>query len=104
MPQAEIWERAGTLAAIERLLSEAREGRGRSLFIVGEAGIGKTTMVDRAQASGRGQFQISIGRGDAAESSLPFGVIDQALRGLGFRSPTDLKSTRRSPPTARGGR
>ncbi|HEY4870718.1 MAG TPA: AAA family ATPase [Candidatus Dormibacteraeota bacterium] len=104
MPQAQIWERDATLGAIERLLSEAREGRGRSLFIVGEAGLGKTTMVERASAAGRDQFRISIGRGDAAESSLPFGVIDQALRGLGFRSPTDLKSTRRSPPQARAAR
>src|SRR6202165_1525645 len=104
MPQAQIWERDATLGAIEHLLSEAREGHGRSLFIVGEAGLGKTTMLERASAAGRDQFRISIGRGDAAESSLPFGVIDQALRGLGFRSPTDLKSTRRSPPQARAAR
>jgi DNA-binding CsgD family transcriptional regulator len=104
MPQAQIWERDATLGAIERLLSEAHEGRGRSLFIVGEAGLGKTTMVERASAAGRDQFRISIGRGDAAESSLPFGVIDQALRGLGFRSPIDAKATRRSPPQARAAR
>ena len=104
MPQAQIWERDGTLEAIDRLLSETREGRGRSLFIVGEAGLGKTTMVDRAQAGGRGQFQISIGRGDAAESSLPFGIIDQALRGLGFRSLDDTKSVRRSALQARAAR
>src|SRR5260370_26159186 len=95
--QAKIWEGDGTLGAIDRLLSEAREGRGRSLFIVGEAGLGKTTMVERASAAGRDQFRISIGRGDAAESSLPFGVIDQALRGLGFPHPDDTKSTKRSP-------
>jgi len=104
MPQAQIWERDGTLRAIESLLSEAREGRGRSLFIVGEAGLGKTTMVERASAVGRDQFRTSIGRGDAAESSLPFGVIDQALRGLGFRSPTHSKTTRQSPPQARSAR
>ena len=48
MPQAPIWERDGTLGAIERLLSAAQEGRWRSLFIVAEAGLGKTTMVERA--------------------------------------------------------
>src|SRR6202521_3769710 len=104
MPQAQIWERDATLGAIEHLLSEAREGHGRSLFIVGEAGPGKTTMLERASAAGRDQFRISIGRGDAAESSLPFGVIDQALRGLGFRSPTHSKTTRQSPPQARSAR
>lgn len=101
MPQAQIWERDATLGAIEHLLSEAREGHGRSLFIVGEAGLGKTTMLERASAAGRDQFRISIGRGDAAESSLPFGVIDQALRRLGFKGPIDGKTTRRSPPQAR---
>ena len=104
MPQAQIWERDATLGAIEHLLSEARQGHGRSLFIVGEAGLGKTTMLERAAAAGRDRFRISIGRGDAAESSLPFGVIDQALRGLGFKSPIDARSTRRSPPQARAAR
>jgi DNA-binding CsgD family transcriptional regulator len=104
MPQAQIWERDGTLRAIERLLSEARQGQGRSLFIVGEVGLGKTTMIDRAQTVARGQFQISIGRGDAAESSLPFGIIDQALRGLGFRNPDDTNSARRSALQARAAR
>src|SRR5260370_24312410 len=98
MPQAQIWERDGTLGAIERLLSEAREGRGRSLFIVGGAGLGKTTMVERASAAGRDRFRISMGRGDAAESSPPFGVIDQALRRPGFPTPTAATPPPPSPP------
>src|SRR2546430_16428422 len=97
MPQAPIWERDGTLGAIERLLSGAREGRGRSLFIVAEAGLGKTTMVERAQQSAAGDFRISIGRGDAAESNLPFGIIEQALRGLGFRRRAVRKRIRERP-------
>ncbi len=104
MPQAPIWERDGTLGAIERLLSAAQEGRGRSLFIVGEAGLGKTTMIDRAQQGVAGSFRIGIGRGDAAESSLPFGIIDQALRGLGFRRPSDAKAPRQTPLQARATR
>ncbi|HEV3096857.1 MAG TPA: ATP-binding protein, partial [Candidatus Dormibacteraeota bacterium] len=101
MPPAHIWERDATVGTIERLLGEARQGFGRSLFIVGEAGLGKTTMLERAFAAGRGQFQISAGRGDAAESTLPFGIIDQALRGLGFRGPNDSRSGRPSPLQAR---
>src|SRR6266480_4382083 len=104
MPQAPIWERDGTLGAIERLLSAAQEGRGRSLFIVGEAGLGKTTMIDRAQQGVAGSFRIGIGRGDASESSLPFGIIDQALRGLGFRRPSDAKALRQTPLQARATR
>jgi DNA-binding CsgD family transcriptional regulator len=104
MPPASIWERDGTLGAIERLLFGAREGRGRSLFIVGEAGLGKTTMIERAQAAATGDFRISIGRGDAAESNLPFGIIDQALRGLGFRRRSEGKAVRQAPLQARATR
>ena len=101
MPQARIWERDGTLAAIDRLLSEAREGQGRSLFIVGEAGLGKTTMVEQARSGAAGSFQVGIGRGDAAESTLPFGTIDQPLRRLGFKITTDAGSMTRSGLDAR---
>src|SRR5437868_2104650 len=104
MPQAPIWERDGTLGAIEHLMSAAQEGRGRSLFIVAEAGLGKTTMIERAYHTPNGPFRIGVGRGDAAESSLPFGTIDQALRGLGFRRPTDAKSVRQPPLQARATR
>jgi len=104
MPQSQIWERDEALQAIECLVSEARTGRGRSLFIVGEAGLGKTTMVERARAGSGGDFKTSIGRGDAAESSLPFGIIDQALRGLGFRSPGQTRIGRRTAVQARAAR
>jgi len=85
MSPARIWERDGTIAAIERLLNDARSSHGRSLFIVAEPGLGKTTMIERAQELGRGGFQVGIGRGDAAESTLPFGIIDQALRALRYQ-------------------
>jgi len=104
MPPAQIWERDATVGTIEHVLAEARQGLGRSLFIVGEAGLGKTTMLERASTIGRAHFQISVGRGDAAESTLPFGIIDQALRGLGFRGPAESKSRRRSPLQARAER
>ncbi|TMD41642.1 MAG: ATP-binding protein [Chloroflexi bacterium] len=59
MLQASIWERDGTLGAIEHLLSAALEGRGSSLFIVGEAGLGKTTMLERAQQAAASRFSGS---------------------------------------------
>ena len=104
MLQASIWERDGTLGAIEHLLSAALEGRGSSLFIVGEAGLGKTTMLERAQQAAASRFRISIGRADGTESTLPFGVIDQALRGLGFRRGPERKAVRQPPLQARATR
>jgi DNA-binding CsgD family transcriptional regulator len=86
MSPARIWERDGTLTAIGQLLSDARESHGGSLFIVGQAGLGKTTMVERAQVLAGDQFRVGIGRGDASEATLPFGIVDQALGALGFKS------------------
>jgi transcriptional regulator with AAA-type ATPase domain len=45
-----IWEREAVQGAIERTLQTTLAGHGSALFIVGEAGLGKTTMVERAQA------------------------------------------------------
>ncbi|HEY9289565.1 MAG TPA: AAA family ATPase [Candidatus Dormibacteraeota bacterium] len=100
---AQIWEREATLETIGRLLADARQGQGKSLFIVGEAGLGKTTMVEHALAAASTQFQIGVGRGDAAESTLPFGILDQALRRLGLRASPESK-TRRSTVQARAAR
>jgi DNA-binding CsgD family transcriptional regulator len=87
MSQPRIWERAEAVAAVQGLLTDARGGQGRSLFIVGEAGLGKTTMLERAQAlATESGLRLGIGRGDAAESNLPFGIMDQALRMLGYGS------------------
>ena len=104
MSQAQIWEREGTLEAIDRLLSEAAEGRGSSLFIIGEAGLGKTTMLEHAANVGRERFQVSLGRGGVAESTLPYGVADQVLRGLGFTGPVRPEPARRSTLRARAAR
>ncbi len=82
---APIWEREGPLSAIGRLLDGARSGHGGSLFIIGEAGLGKTTLVDQARALAGSAFRVGVGRGDAAESTLPFGILDQALGPLGLR-------------------
>lgn len=99
-----IWEREAALETIGRLLAEVRQGQGRSLFIVGEAGLGKTTMVERAAQAARAEFRIGIGRGDAAESTLPFGIIDQAIRGLGFKTPAASRPSRGSTVQARAAR
>jgi DNA-binding CsgD family transcriptional regulator len=81
-----ILEREGTLGSIERLLADVRVGQGGSLFIVGDPGLGKTTMLDEARRLAAHDFRIGRGLGDAAEAALPFGIIDQALRQLGFGS------------------
>ncbi|MHB8325381.1 MAG: AAA family ATPase, partial [Candidatus Dormibacteria bacterium] len=79
---SQLWEREAALAALSTLAEGARAGRGGTLFLVGEAGLGKTTLLDRAVAGATG---LRIGRAEAtaAEASLPFGLIGMALAGLG---------------------
>ncbi|HEX2290795.1 MAG TPA: ATP-binding protein, partial [Pseudonocardiaceae bacterium] len=72
-------ERSDVLGALERLLDDAGEGRGGALFIVGPAGLGKTTVLEHAITVARSQFAVGVGRGDQVEAVLPFGLIGQAL-------------------------
>jgi pentatricopeptide repeat protein len=72
-------ERGDVLGAVERLLENAYEGRGGALFIVGPAGLGKTTVLEHAITVAKPRFAVGVGRGDQVEAVLPFGLIGQAL-------------------------
>jgi pentatricopeptide repeat protein len=72
-------ERGDVLGALERLINDAYKGRGGALFIVGPAGLGKTTLLEHAITVAKSQFMVGVGRGDQVESVLPFGLIGQAL-------------------------
>jgi AAA ATPase-like protein len=78
-PSAGMVERADVLGALERLLDEACEGRGGALFVVGPAGLGKTTLLEHAITVAKPRFAVGVGRGDRVEAVLPFGLIGQAL-------------------------
>ncbi len=72
-------ERGDVLGALERLLNDAGEGRGGALFVVGPAGLGKTTLLEHAITLAKPRFVVGVGRGDQVEAVLPFGLIGQAL-------------------------
>ncbi|MGH3701965.1 MAG: ATP-binding protein [Pseudonocardiaceae bacterium] len=74
-----IAERGDALGALERLLADAYEGRGGALFVVGAAGLGKTTLLEHAITVAKPRFAVGVGRGDQVEALLPFGLIGQAL-------------------------
>ncbi|MGH2844331.1 MAG: AAA family ATPase [Solirubrobacteraceae bacterium] len=75
-------ERGDVLDAVERLLADARAGRGGALFVVGAAGLGKTTVLEHAITVAKPWCAVGIGRGDQVEAMLPFGLISQALTQL----------------------
>jgi tetratricopeptide (TPR) repeat protein len=72
-------ERGDVLSALERLLDHASEGRGGALFVVGAAGLGKTTVLEHAVTRAKPRFAVGVGRGDQVEAVLPFGLIGQSL-------------------------
>ena len=84
-----VWEREAAMAAISATLDEARAGRGGALFLVAEAGLGKTTMLDHARHVAGAGFVVGAGHGDATEVALPFGIFSQALDDLGSQGPIE---------------
>lgn len=79
--------RAAELALLADELERARAGEPRVVWVEGEAGVGKTTLIDRATAAARGIVALRAD-GDQAETHLPFGVLDQLLAGVvGARCP-----------------
>jgi DNA-binding CsgD family transcriptional regulator/tetratricopeptide (TPR) repeat protein len=76
-------ERDGASEAVAALLDSARAGRGGVLFVEGDAGLGKSTILESARECARPDLRVGLGQGDSMEMSLPFGVLDQALSMLG---------------------
>ncbi|MDQ6745025.1 MAG: AAA family ATPase [Actinomycetota bacterium] len=107
LPAAEdagrLHERGDSLATIEEVLACASVGSGAVLALVGESGLGKTTLLELAitRARARG-FAIGAARGDSAESSLPFGLLQQAASSLGDSGRfADLAASSPAEPNAR---
>jgi DNA-binding CsgD family transcriptional regulator len=83
MAPPRLLERDAALSAVAALLDRAAAGEGGALFVTGEAGSGKTAVLDAAGRLAAGRFAVGVGRGDVVEAGLPFGVVDQAVRGIG---------------------
>jgi DNA-binding CsgD family transcriptional regulator len=62
--------------ALDRLLDGVRGGRGGVLVVHGEAGVGKTALLDYAVEAGRG-FRAARTLGVEAEMELPFAAVQQ---------------------------
>jgi DNA-binding CsgD family transcriptional regulator len=78
-----LWERGGVSEVVADLFDSARAGRGGVLFVEGEAGLGKSSILESARQMAQPDLRVGLGQGDAMETSLPFGVLDQALATLG---------------------
>src|ERR1700748_3100276 len=61
---------------LDRLLDGVRGGRGGVLVAYGEAGVGKTALLEYAVEVGRG-FRLALASGVEAEMELPFAAAQQ---------------------------
>src|SRR4051812_33563237 len=70
------------LQALADVLARAGAGSPQVVLVEGEAGIGKTALVERFLARA-GAVTVLRGSGDESETDLAFGVIEQLLRRAG---------------------
>ncbi|WP_455432836.1 helix-turn-helix transcriptional regulator [Streptosporangium soli] len=74
--------RAGELAALERVLAEARAGKSSTVFVGGEAGVGKTRLI-REFAGRSGETRVLVGGClELGTGGLPFAPFTAVLRTL----------------------
>ncbi|MGR6916480.1 AAA family ATPase [[Actinomadura] parvosata] len=74
-----LFGRSAEIAAIEDVISRARSGAGSALVLRGEAGVGKTALLDHA-VTRRGDLRVLRTTGVEPESDLAFAALHQLLR------------------------
>ncbi|MES9607075.1 AAA family ATPase, partial [Actinomadura sp. NPDC000929] len=73
-----LYGRDGELAAIDGLLDRARAGRSGALVLRGEAGIGKSALLDHAAGAADG-MRVLRGTGVETESTMPYAGLHLLL-------------------------
>lgn len=72
--------RATELAGLSDCLDACAAGHGRTLFLAGESGIGKTRLAETAREEAvRRDWGFAIGRANAVETALPYALLADAL-------------------------
>ncbi|MFJ9827648.1 AAA family ATPase [Streptomyces sp. NPDC101160] len=80
MADASLSGRGRELAFLERLLAEAAEGRGGAVVVRGEAGAGKTALLERAGVLAS-EGTVLRCAGVESEAALPYAGLQVLLRG-----------------------
>jgi DNA-binding CsgD family transcriptional regulator/tetratricopeptide (TPR) repeat protein len=86
--------RTQELARLHQLLSHASSGQPLVAVVGGEAGVGKTRLVEQlaADAGGQGVRVLRGGCVPLGEEGLPFAPVIEALRGLADLDPAELEA------------
>ena len=78
--EARLVGRSGELAFLSKTLDEAAKGAGRSVFIVGEGGIGKTRLAAAAaERAAKQGWSVAVGRSYPVETGVPYALFSDAL-------------------------
>src|SRR3984893_2242457 len=82
--EAPLVGRSAELSLLSKTIDDAAQGAGRSVFIVGEGGIGKTRLATAAseRAAKRG-WSVAVGRAYPVETGVPYALFSDALLPLG---------------------
>jgi DNA-binding CsgD family transcriptional regulator len=79
-----LLERDGVTGAVAGLVGAVSAGQAGALFVVGDAGLGKTAVLGYGRdLAGARELRIGFGRGHPMEGALPFGVLVQVLDDAG---------------------
>jgi DNA-binding CsgD family transcriptional regulator len=85
-PQGGLLERHDVTASVSELIGRVAAGGAGAVFVLGEAGLGKTSVIDLACGlAARAGLGLGRSRGHPMETGLPFGLVAQALDGAGGR-------------------
>ncbi|MFJ9678617.1 LuxR C-terminal-related transcriptional regulator [Streptomyces sp. NPDC101194] len=74
-----LYGRSAESGALDEVIARARDGFGGAVVLRGEAGVGKTALLDAAALRG-GAMRVLRTTGVEAESDLAFAALHQALR------------------------
>lgn len=94
-------EREAVTGEAERLVEGASAAKGGALFITAEPGLGKTSCLRAISSLAGSRVLHATATGDALETSLPFGLMSQAIGALGgprpgvaeaHQSPVDVRA------------
>jgi len=93
-PTIALLERAEQLGLLRRTLARAREGHGHTFLIGGEAGIGKTTLLEHFAAGCDGDARVLWGTCEALATPRPLGPLADIAEEMGGALLEALQSNR----------
>jgi DNA-binding CsgD family transcriptional regulator len=82
-----VWERQPATEAIGLLLEGVRSECGGALFLVGDAGLGKSALLGDAERRAGTGVEVVRAAASPVESGVPFALVSQVLDGLGIAEP-----------------